>query len=116
MIRLDHALIGIDHGDVMLLSDCENNGAMWAGTGDRKRSMPIVFSAVYRTPPAVSVGFSLLDIDQGTNMRFDLKPENITTTGFDITLRTWQDTKIARARVAWQAIGELHHEDDWVLT
>jgi hypothetical protein len=29
--------------------------------------------------------------------------------------RTWEDTKVARARVDWLAIGAAHCEDDWQL-
>jgi riboflavin synthase len=28
---------------------------------------------------------------------------------------TWGDTKVARVRVAWQALGELRQADDWDL-
>ena len=35
--------------------------------------------------------------------------------GFDIVFRTWNDTQVARIRVAWTAIGELPNEDDWAL-
>jgi hypothetical protein len=41
--------------------------------------------------------------------------EDITESGFAIVFRTWGDTKVARVRVAWQAIGELPHVDDWDL-
>jgi hypothetical protein len=27
--------------------------------------------------------------------------------------RTWGDTRIARVRIAWMAIGELSEGDDW---
>jgi hypothetical protein len=27
--------------------------------------------------------------------------------------RTWADTRVARVRVSWMAIGAAHHADDW---
>ena len=33
------------------------------------------------------------------------KAEGISPEGFEIVFRTWGDTKVARVRVAWQAIG-----------
>jgi len=41
--------------------------------------------------------------------------QSYTREGFEIVFRTWSDTRIARIRVAWQAIGEVPHEDDWQL-
>jgi hypothetical protein len=48
-------------------------------------------------------------------MRGDLVSENIAEEGFDIVFKTWGDTRFARARVAWLAIGQLPPEDDWDL-
>ncbi|MCI5042623.1 MAG: H-type lectin domain-containing protein, partial [Donghicola eburneus] len=50
-----------------------------------------------------------------TNVRVEITAENITVRGFDLVFRTWGDTRIARARASWQAIGSLPHEDDWQL-
>ncbi|MEC8667985.1 MAG: H-type lectin domain-containing protein [Pseudomonadota bacterium] len=33
--------------------------------------------------------------------------------GFDIVFRTWGDSRIARARVGWMAIGEVGAPGDW---
>jgi hypothetical protein len=32
-----------------------------------------------------------------------------------VVFRSWADTKVARARVRWMAIGELHNDDDFEL-
>ena len=63
----------------------------------------------------VQVGLSLYDIDSGANIRADVKAENIRRDGFDLVFRTWGDTRVARVRMNWIAIGELPHSDDWEL-
>ena len=55
------------------------------------------------------------DISNNTNSRADVQAGDITPLGFTIAFRTWNDTQVARIRVAWTAIGELPHEDDWEL-
>jgi hypothetical protein len=32
-----------------------------------------------------------------------------------IVFRTWGDTRVARVRADWLAIGALPHEDDWEI-
>ena len=44
-----------------------------------------------------------------------LKPGINPGAGFDVVFRTWGDTKVARARVRWMAIGELDDPEDWQL-
>ena len=56
-----------------------------------------------------------MDMASETNARADVQAEDITTDGFAIVFRTWGDTKIARVRVAWHAIGELRQADEWDL-
>lgn len=108
-------LIGVDHGDVVMFSDFEHDGVMWTGEGARQVRAIVEFSESFRTPPAVQTTLSMFDISNGTNARVDVQPEDITNEGFSIVLRTWSDTRIARVRVAWQALGELRQADEWVL-
>ncbi len=49
----------------------------------------------------------------GTAFRSELVAEDITVDGFDIVFRTWNDTRVARIRAAWMAIGNLPFGDDW---
>ena len=37
----------------------------------------------------------------------------VNSEGFVIVFRTWADTRVARIRADWLAIGELSAEDDW---
>jgi hypothetical protein len=39
----------------------------------------------------------------------------VTTEGFEIVFRTWGDTRIARIRADWMAIGAVRDEDEWDL-
>ena len=41
--------------------------------------------------------------------------ETITKDGFDLVFRTWGDTRVARVRLAWLAVGELRQVDEWDL-
>lgn len=115
MKRLQNHLVGVDQGDVTLFSDFKDGGEMWTGLGARERRRAIRFSSVYRRPPAVQTSVSLWDVDTSPHMRADVSAENVTVQGFDIVFRTWGDSRVARVRVAWTAIGELSHNDDWDL-
>lgn len=115
MKRFSNHLIGIDQGDVVLFSDFEDGGEMWIGTGPRERRKPVAFDEPFREVPVVQASVSLWDVDTGSAVRAEVLAENVTEAGFDIVFRTWSDTRVARIRVAWMAIGELPHEDDWEL-
>lgn len=115
MRRLNSGVVGIDHGDVVLFSDFEDDGAMWRGEGPRQSSASVTFSQPYLNPPHVQVSISMWDISNSSNTRADVQAENVTKTGFDIVFRTWADTQVARVRVAWTAMGELPNDDGWEL-
>ncbi|SHM30114.1 H-type lectin domain-containing protein [Roseovarius litoreus] len=115
MKHLTSRTIGIDQGEDVLFSDYEDGGVMWTGNGPRERRKSLRFSEPFKTPPVVHVSLSMWDMDSATNARADVAAEKITTTGFDIVFRTWGDTRVARSRIRWMAIGELAHEDDWDL-
>jgi hypothetical protein len=97
----------------MLFSDFADGGEMWTGTGARERRRTIRFETAFREVPAVHVGLSLWDMDSDANPRADLATEHVTRQGFDIVFRTWSDTRVARVRVRWMAIGVATYEDDW---
>jgi hypothetical protein len=115
MKRLRNHLIGVDQGEVMLFSDFEAGGAMWAGEGARERRRPVAFSERFRSAPVVQVSVSMWDLDHTANLRGELRGESVTAEAFEIVFRTWGDSRIARLRVAWTAIGELPQDDDWEL-
>ena len=115
MKYLVNQTLGVEQGDDVLFSDFEDGGEMWTGAGSRARRKRLEFSAPFKTPPAVHVSLSMWDMDSATNARADVGAENIGETGFDVVFRTWGDTRVARARIRWMAIGAVHHEDDWQL-
>lgn len=105
--------IGIDQGDDVLFSDYEDGGKMWTGHGERERRTKVVFKTPFKSEPVVHLAMSLWDMDSATNARADVTAEKVTLKGFDVVFRTWADTRVARVRVRWMAIGEVFHEDDW---
>lgn len=115
MKRIRNHLVGIDQGSSVLFSDFEHDGEMWAGDGPRAHREAVAFQEAFRAPPAVQVTLSMWDMDQKTNQRADITAENVTEAGFDIVFRTWGDTRVARVRADWIAIGELRHADEWDL-
>ncbi|WP_159964253.1 H-type lectin domain-containing protein [Profundibacterium mesophilum] len=112
MKRLNRNSIGIDQGADILFSDFEEGGPMWAGQGPRQVRRHVRFSEGFASPPSIQVGMSMWDLDQQTNARADIAAEDVTATGFVIVFRTWGDTRIARVRASWLAIGDLP-DDDW---
>lgn len=113
MMRLRSGSVGIDSNDVVIFSDFEDGGEMWTGRGQRERRRHIKFSEAYRSTPVVQVSVSLWDVDTSSALRADVVAEAVTETGFDLVFRTWGDTRIARVRAQWTALGELREEDDW---
>ena len=113
MKRIYASTIGVDQGSEMLFSDFDTGGDMWTGEGAREVRVAVMFSENFKNKPNVMVTLEMFDFDNQTNQRAETVVENITNTGFDIVFRTWGDTKIARARAAWMAIGGLDAEDNW---
>lgn len=113
MQHIKSSITGIDQGSLILFSDFEDGGVMWTGDGPRALRRKIKFSEKYRTPPIVHISLSMWDMDQKTNMRADISTEDITESGFTILFQTWGDTRIARVRANWFAIGEAYDENDW---
>jgi hypothetical protein len=112
MKRLTGA-VGIDQGTRVLFDDVRDGGAMWLGSGPREVRQLQKFAEPFLTPPAVTVGFSMWDIDHKVNFRVDIAAENTTETGFEIVFRTWSDSRIARIRADWMAIGATRDEEAW---
>lgn len=113
MQRIKAQQIGIEQDSILLFSDFQDGGAMWTGKGRRELRRVIEFSEAFSAPPAVTVGLSMLDMDQASNHRVDICAETVTEAGFVIVFRTWGDTRVARVRADWMAMGAVRHEDDW---
>ncbi len=115
MIRIRNQNLGIDQGEVVLFSDFDAGGPMWAEAGPREVRKEIAFNEAFRSLPVVSFSLSMWDINSAENARGDLSIENVTNHGFVMVFKTWGDTKVARMRAAWTAMGELGYADDWDL-
>lgn len=113
MKRLQMGRVGVDSGDEVMFSDFEDGGPMWAGTGDRIVRREVRFGTAFASAPTVQVALSMWDMDNKAFARVDVSATRITAAGFMLVFKTWGDTRIARARVSWLAIGELTGEDDW---
>lgn len=108
--------MGIDQGSQVLFSDFQHDGDMWTGKGERELRKSVSFNGCFLTPPAVKVSLSMWDVAHSANSRMDISAENVGSEGFDIVFRTWGDTRVARVRADWIALGEVTHEDDWDLS
>ena len=116
MKRFNNHLIGVDQGDAVIFAEFETGGDMWTGEGARERRRAITFSRPFKSDPAVQVSISLWDVYPAAALRAELVAENVTCEGCDIVFRTWSDTRVARIRAGWTAIGELPHDDDWEIS
>ena len=113
MQKLSNQFIGVDQGEAIVFSDFDTGGQMWTGEGKRERRQRVNFTERFRGRPAVHCSVSMWDVDTATNVRADVSADQIDADGFDIVFRTWGDSRIARARIGWMAIGAVRAEDDW---
>lgn len=115
MKRLKTHLTAIDQGSEVMFSDFEDNGPMWVEPGPREARLSIRFDEPFASAPVVHVSLSMWDTAGEVNQRADLRAEAVTETGFDLVFRTWGDSKVARVRGDWMAIGEVHDDEEWNL-
>ncbi len=113
MKRLRSHNVGVDQGSVVMFEDFEHDGPMWTGDGPREQAKEVAFSDVFREVPVVQVTLSMWDTDSKTNQRMDISARDVTETGFTAVFKTWGDSRVARVRVDWIAIGPLEDELDW---
>lgn len=113
MRKFSQHSLGIDQGDLVLFSDFEDDGEMWTGEGPREARRRVRFAEGFAAIPVVQTSMSMWDIARGTNSRADVTAERIDRDGFDIVFRTWGDTRVARVRVAWIALGAVANDDGW---
>ncbi|HCZ00281.1 MAG: hypothetical protein A3D16_21180 [Rhodobacterales bacterium RIFCSPHIGHO2_02_FULL_62_130] len=113
MKRIAAASVGIQQGARVLFSDFADGGVMWTGQGDRESRHMITFKEAFVEPPSVMVSIGMWDTDHKHNARADILAEKITATGFHIVFRTWGDTRVARVRADWLAIGAVRDDDAW---
>lgn len=115
MKRFSAHTMGIQQGSRMLFSDFADDGVMWTGQGARESRHIVTFAETFVDAPVVMVSMSMWDLDQKTNSRADISTEEITPDGFHLVFKTWGDTRVARVRADWLAIGRVKDENDWDL-
>jgi hypothetical protein len=115
MKRISSSSVGIDQGSRVLFADFADGGVMWTGHGARESRHAIKFKEPFAQVPAVMASISMWDIDNKHTSRADITAENITEIGFQLVFRTWGDTRVARVRADWIAMGAVKSEDDWQL-
>ena len=113
MKKLNSHKVGVDSGLAHVFSDFADDGEMWTAEGKRFRSVRVTFSEPFLHPPTVHVGFAMWDVSNAANSRVDISVEDVDEAGFTVVFRTWGDTKVARMRANWMAIGEVENEDVW---
>ena len=113
MKRMTAGQICILQGSRVLFSDYADGGAMWTGQGDRESRHMITFADAFVAVPAVMVSISMWDVDHRHTSRADVTAEKITKTGFHLVFRTWGDTRVARIRADWTALGAVRDDEDW---
>ena len=113
MKKLNSHRVGVDSGLAHVFSDFATEGEMWSGTGKRSRIVAVKFSEPFLSPPQIQIGFAMWDISNTSNTRVDISARDITETEFNVVFQTWGDTKVARMRASWMAIGEVENEDVW---
>lgn len=113
MKKLTSHCIGVDEGEIVLFSDFQDEGEMWTGRGPRERRRRVAFSEPYLSPPSVQCSLSMWDMDNGSNLRGELQTDKVTCEGFEVVFKTWGDSRVARTRARWIAIGEVRAPGDW---
>ncbi|RVV96963.1 hypothetical protein EKE94_16655 [Mesobaculum littorinae] len=113
MRRFDQQQIGVAQGQVLLFSDFKHDGEMWTGAGPREILQDVRFDTPFRDPPVVHVAVSMWDTDAGSNQRGDVTAVDVTAEGYTLRFGTWGDTRIARLRILWTAIGAARDPDLW---
>ena len=63
MRKIKSHVTGVDQGNVILFSDFQDDGPMWAGSGPRELITPVAFSETFRDPPTVHVPHRQADMD-----------------------------------------------------
>lgn len=67
--------------------------------------MDVVFDSSFASIPVVHLGLTGFDIDRRESARITLKAENITPSGFQAIISTWNASRIFAVEFHWMAIG-----------
>lgn len=112
MRRIDTNWLGVAEGYVTLFDHWSEPTEMWEGIGSRQVRVPITFEGVFAAVPVVQLSATLIDAHSDTYLRLNIRAEELTEAGFILTADIWDDTRIARLGVNWQALGPLDDPDE----
>ncbi|MBB5514103.1 hypothetical protein FHS89_000101 [Rubricella aquisinus] len=113
MRRFASNQIGIESGQRVLFDHFSYPTEMWTGSGARQVAQSVTFSEPFLEVPDVTIAITMLDQHGETNLRIDVRAEDVTVTGCTLIAEVWQDTRIARLRLAWRAIGPVADPDEF---
>lgn len=113
MRKLHRGVSAIADGEALLFSHFADGGEMWTGQGERTVSRELRFDGAFLEPPAVRLWVALWDVCNEANLRLDLRADNIGCESFLAVASTWGDSRIARLRIAWLAIGVVADDERW---
>lgn len=99
-------------GTSLLFDHIESSGPMWADRGERWVDKFIHFDTPFDRPPHVMMSIEMIDADNSTNLRLQLRAEDIKRHGFKAVAYTWSDTRIGRLSISWIALGKMGSEWD----
>ncbi|RVT86537.1 hypothetical protein DXV76_00110 [Rhodobacteraceae bacterium CCMM004] len=105
--------LGILQGREWMFSDFEEQGPMWRGAGVRRVTRVVAFDPPFAAAPAVHAGMGMWDTDQSTNGRGDIIVEDVTAESFSLAFQIWDDTRVARVRIDWIALGPVPDPEAW---
>ena len=66
----------------------------------------VLFDAPFSNVPIVHVGLSGFDMDQRHSARISVRADTITSSGFELNIKTWRDTRVYKLEVSWIALGQ----------
>lgn len=78
------------------------------GPGDKFWDFPITFSPRYNGTPNVVCWLTVLDADNGTNLRIDSHAIDVNSEGCTIRIKTWADSKLYKVGFGWLAHPQDH--------
>jgi H-type lectin domain len=85
----------------------DGNDPEWglnSGSGERSYSRRVAFQSGFSNVPMVTANLTGLDISSG-GAKFYIGVENVDSTGFDLQIKTWGETRVWAVVVNWLAIG-----------
>ena len=95
----------VQHGEFKLTIESEG-WTLHQGEGTRTFQYIVTFDRPYESAPTMTYGVTGLDAGIEKNIRYTVKVEKVTITGFVIRITTWADSRIYGIYGNWLAFGK----------